>query len=103
MVLRLEIVKSFDNYWLKVVKDAKKAPQLSSLLSSLLKIVSIYVIIDISSFQMIVKIVIASLSDWLQNLTPVFQPMRGKSKTNRSLYAHFFSFLSKSLLNCLEY
>ena len=29
----------------------------------------------------------ATLSDWLKRLTPVFQPMRSKSKTNRIMYA----------------
>ena len=30
-------------------------------------------------------IAIATLSDWLTNLAPVFQPMRSKTKTNRTL------------------
>ena len=34
-------------------------------------------------------IAIATLSDWLINLAPVFQPMRGKAKTNRSLIGQF--------------
>ena len=34
---------------------------------------------------------IATLSDWLKRLAPVFQPMRSKTKTNRTLYARFFS------------
>ena len=33
---------------------------------------------------------IATVSDWLKNLTPVFHPMRSKTKTNRTLYARFF-------------
>ena len=36
------------------------------------------------------SIAIAMLSDWLKSLAPVFQPMRSKTKTNRSLYARFF-------------
>ena len=32
-------------------------------------------------------IVIAILSDWLKKLAPVFQPMRSKTKTNRTMYA----------------
>ena len=32
-------------------------------------------------------IAIAMLSDWLKKLAPVFQPMRGKTKTNRTMYA----------------
>jgi len=35
-------------------------------------------------------IAIATLSDWLKNLAPVFQPMRSKTKTNRCLYGRFF-------------
>ena len=31
-------------------------------------------------------IVIATLSDWLKRLAPVFQPMRNKTKTNLTLY-----------------
>ena len=32
-------------------------------------------------------IAIAKLSDWLKKLEPVFQPMRIKTKTNRTMYA----------------
>ena len=32
---------------------------------------------------------IATLSDWLKRLAPVFQPMRIKTKTNRTIYASF--------------
>ena len=35
-------------------------------------------------------IAIATLSDWLKRLAPVFQPMRIKTKTNRTMYASFF-------------
>jgi len=35
-------------------------------------------------------IAIGALSDWLKNLTPVFQPIRSKTKTIRTLYARFF-------------
>ena len=31
-------------------------------------------------------IAIATLSDWLKRLAPVFQPMRIKAKTNRTIY-----------------
>ena len=34
-------------------------------------------------------IAIATLSDWLKRLAPVFQPMRCKTKTNRTMYAWF--------------
>ena len=34
-------------------------------------------------------IAIAVLSDWLKNLAPVFQLMRNKTKTNRTLYERF--------------
>ena len=30
------------------------------------------------------------LSDWFTNLTPFYQPMRRKTKTNRALHARFF-------------
>jgi len=46
------------------------------------------------SFQMTVEssdaIAIASLSDWLKILTPVFLQMRSKTKTNRCLHARLF-------------
>ena len=32
-------------------------------------------------------IAIDMLSDWLKRLAPVFQPMRGKTKINRTTYA----------------
>ena len=35
-------------------------------------------------------IAIATLSDWLKRLAPVFQPMRRKTKTNRTMHAWFF-------------
>ena len=44
-----------------------------------------------NSFQMSIEsnnvIAIASLSDWLKNLVSGFEPMRSKSKTNRTLCA----------------
>ena len=46
------------------------------------------------SFQMTVEssdvIAIASLSDWLKILTPVFLQMRSKTKTSRPLHARLF-------------
>ena len=36
-------------------------------------------------------IAIATLSDWPKRLAPVFQPMRIKTKTNRTMYTSFFS------------
>ena len=35
-------------------------------------------------------IAIATLSDWLKRLAPVFQPMKSKTKTSRTTYARFF-------------
>ena len=35
-------------------------------------------------------IVIATLSDWFKNLTPVHEPIKRKTKTNRDLHARFF-------------
>ena len=34
-------------------------------------------------------IAIATLSDWLKRLAPAFQPMRRKTKPNRTMYAIF--------------
>ena len=34
---------------------------------------------------------IATRSDWLERLAPVFQPTRSKTKSNLTLYARFFS------------
>ena len=35
-------------------------------------------------------IAIATLSDWLKKVAPVFQPMRSKTKTNRAMHACLF-------------
>ena len=47
-----------------------------------------------SSFQSTVEsncaIAVATLADWLKNFAPVFQSMRSKSKTNRTLDARLF-------------
>ena len=42
-------------------------------------------------------IAMATLSDWLKRLAPVFQPMRSKTKTktNRTIYTSFFRALSE--------
>ena len=32
-------------------------------------------------------IAIAALSDWLKRLAPILQPMRSKTKPNRTMYA----------------
>ena len=47
---------------------------------------------------------IATRSDWLKILAPAFQPMKSKTKTDRSLYARFF-FLHFELVagNCKEF
>ena len=47
-------------------------------------------------------IAIAALSDWLKRLTPVFQPMRSKTKTNRTLYASFFPRFERVTGNCSD-
>ena len=36
------------------------------------------------------SIAMASLSDWLKNLVPVFQPMKSETKVNRTFYGRFF-------------
>ena len=45
-------------------------------------------------------IAIATLSDWLKKLAPVFQPMRGKTKTNRTMYARFFPRFEQVIGDC---
>ena len=42
-------------------------------------------------------IAIATLSDWLKRVAPVFQPMRSKTKTNRTMYTRDFSRASNEL------
>ena len=47
---------------------------------------------------------LTKLSDWLKDLALVFQPMRGKTKTNRTLYAQFFfPRLKHATGNCSEF
>ena len=46
-------------------------------------------------------IAIAALSDWLKRLAPVFQPVRRKTKTNRTMYAWFFPALRASYMELL--
>ena len=38
-----------------------------------------------------IAIAIATPSDWLKNLAPVFQPTRSNTKSNRTLYAIYVS------------
>ena len=45
-------------------------------------------------------IAIATLSDWLKSLAPVFQPMRSKIETNRTLYARYFPRFKKVTGDC---
>ena len=49
-------------------------------------------------------IVIAKLSDWLQRLAPVFQPMRSKTKTktNRTMYTGFLPCFEQVTGNCKD-
>ena len=46
-------------------------------------------------------IAIATLSDWLKRVAPVFQPMRSKTKTNRTMYALIFPALRASYRSLL--
>ena len=48
-------------------------------------------------------IAIATLSDWLKDLAPEFQPMRSKTKTNRTLYTLFFLRFKQITGNCHEF
>ena len=41
-------------------------------------------------FKVIRRLRLLHLSDWLERLAPVFQPMRIKTKTNRTMYAWLF-------------
>ena len=45
-------------------------------------------------------IAIATLSDWLKRLVPVFQPMRSETKTNRTIYESFFPRFERVTGNC---
>ena len=47
--------------------------------------------------------IIAAISDWLKRLAPVFQPMRRKTKTNRTMYAWFFPRFERVTGNCYYY
>ena len=47
-------------------------------------------------------IAIATLIDWLKRLASVFQTMRSKTKTNRAMYASFFSRFERVTGNCKE-
>ena len=46
---------------------------------------------------------IATLSDWLKNFAPVFQPMRNKTKTNRTLCGRLFPRREQATGNCEEF
>ena len=48
-------------------------------------------------------ITIATVSDWLTSLAPVYQPMRGETKTNRDLHARFFPRFEQFTWNCYEF
>ena len=43
---------------------------------------------------------IARLSDWLKRVASLFQPMRSKTKTNRTMYAWFFPRFERVTGNC---
>ena len=47
---------------------------------------------------------IATRSDWLKILAPAFQPMKSKTKTDRSVYAlFFFLHFEVAARNCKEF
>ena len=48
-------------------------------------------------------IAIATLSDWLKNLPPVYEPMKSKTKTNRDLHARFSSRFGQVRWKCYEF
>ena len=45
---------------------------------------------------------IATLCDWLKNLTPLLRPIRSKTKTNRDLLARVFPRLARATCICFE-
>ena len=45
-------------------------------------------------------IMIATLSDWFKSPAQVFQPIRSKTKINRTLYARFFPRFEQVTSNC---
>ena len=45
-------------------------------------------------------VAVATPSDWLKNLALVFQPMRKKTKTSRTLRARFFPRFEQVTVNC---
>ena len=45
--------------------------------------------------KVITRLTISTLSDWLKNLTPVFQSMKGKTKPIHIFYTPFAHALSK--------
>ena len=42
-------------------------------------------------------VTIATLSDWLKNLAPIFQPMESKTKSKGTLYVRFTLDFSRAL------
>lgn len=48
------------------------------------------------TFESMYDIVIATLSNWLKNLAPVFQPLRSIAKTSRTFYARFLSLFEQA-------
>ena len=48
-------------------------------------------------------IAIATLGHWLKNLVLVYEPMRNKTKTNRTLHARFFARFEQVTSNCWEF
>ena len=52
------------------------------------------------SFESNYAIAIAMLSDWLKDLAQVLQPIRSKTKSNRTLYPRFFSRFEQVTGNC---
>ena len=48
-------------------------------------------------------ITIATLSNWLKNLSQTFQPMRSKTNSNRTLYAPLFPCFEPVTCNLKEF
>ena len=48
-------------------------------------------------------IAIDTLSDWFQNLTPIYQPLKRKVKTNSDFHARFFPRFEQVTWNFYEF
>ena len=90
------IVRTFRQKWRWSERDRLGNTSWCSLKSSCFKLSAL---LDMSNCQAIATV---TLSDWLRSLAPVFQPMRNKTKTNRTLHARSFPRCEQATDNCSE-